>query len=94
MEAAMADEEEGKGSDRLIEHVGVVDGEYADITVDVCAWTDDKGKVYPASLRVRRVKADRRRPLGSIRTPEEAEGLAKLLKKAAGALARALGQEA
>lgn len=89
----MAEEEEGRGSDKLIEHIGVVEGKYADITVDVCAWTDDKGKTYPAALRVRRVKGEKRRPLGSIKTPEEAEGLAKLLKQAAGALGRALGRE-
>lgn len=89
--------ETANGSDKLLEHVGVIKGDGApDITLDVRQWTGADGKVYAPTLRLNRIgqkKGETRlKSLGSIKSAAEAEGLAKLLPKAAKALSTYLAK--
>lgn len=89
--------EEENGANRVIAHVGEVATGSGKIVVEVAAYTPAGGSELPPSIRLYRVNksagkkavgGERIRPLGSLKTPEEARALAKLLPEAANALAK------
>ena len=88
IKAEEREDQEGSGN-VLIEHVGVVEGERQDITVDVSRF----GK-FPPTLRINRIVVEKTsnkvKALGTLKTEAEVEGLAAILPKAAKALGRAL----
>lgn len=83
------DTEEAETGDKLIEHVALVEGEFQDISLDVCQY-----QAYAPTLRVRRVVVgkggNKFKSLGALKSEAEARDLGLALAKGAKALGKAL----
>lgn len=92
------EDEDAKGSNRVIAIIGECPAEYgAKIQVSVAAWTAaptekvPNPKESPPSIRVLRI-GKKTKSVTTYKTAAEAEGVAKLLVEASTVLAKALGK--
>lgn len=93
------EEEEDNADDDVIEVGRVRAATKGEIVVSVGCYTPEGSETLPATIRIGRVVPStgkkavdgvRRRPLGSLKSADEALGLAELLKKAVPVLKKAL----